>query len=68
MNKNLENGIYKMNIFNCNFTYNDVSFEIINDEIHFVDDIYIQDKKILMQINNNFNFNFNDLFMIFIYD
>ena len=57
-----------MNIFNCNFTYNDVSFEIINDEIHFVDDIYIHDKKILMQINNNFNFNFNDLFMIFIYD
>jgi hypothetical protein len=66
MNKSLENGIYKMNIFNCNFSYNDVSFEIINDEIEFIDDIYIQDKKILMQINNNNNFNFNDLFMIFI--
>ena len=58
-NKKIKNDTYNTILFNGNMTYN-IKLEIINNMIYFESDIFIQDNKLIISINN---LDFNDLIL-----
>lgn len=64
--KKINNGNYNVILFNCNFNIN-ADIEIQDNIIIFKQHIKLQDKKIILHINDNkSNLNFDNLYLIYL--